>query len=153
MRLTRKFWHALGSQFEEITLKFYTHLQSNPEVARYLPSQNMIERLRGAQKIHWQDLFTGEFDASYVARVTAVADAHIRIRLPNFHYMAAYAFFLNELTAQAQRLFAGDTDEAVQIVGAINKLVMLDMDVTMSLYMQRMMRGSEKESPKVANPA
>jgi len=151
MNLARKFWYAVAPQFDEITQKFYTRLQANPDTARYLSSQRMIERLRGAQKAHWQDLFTGEFDASYVARVTVVAEAHIRIRLPNYHYMAAYAFFLNELVAQAQRLFASDMNEAIKVVGAINKLVILDMDVTMSLYMQRMMRHKAEGTPKVAN--
>ncbi len=150
MRLARKFWYAVVPQFDGITQKFYNRLQANPDTARYLSSPRMIERLRAAQKVHWQDLFTGEFDASYVARVTVAAEAHLRIRLPNYHYMAAYAFFLNELTAHAQRLFASDMDEAVHIVGAINMLVMLDMDVTTSIYMQRMMHLS---AAKAAAPA
>jgi hypothetical protein len=140
----RKFWHAVWPEFHEITRRFYTHLQANPETARFLPDQSGIERLRKAQELHWEGLFTGHFDAGFVRRVNRTAEAHLRIRLPNYHYMAAYAFFLNELVASAERLFPDD-EKRVVIIRAINTLVMIDMDLTMSLYMQRLMRGGAKD--------
>lgn len=156
-RLSRKFWYALGLQFDSVTQKFYNRLQADPDTAHFISGGPMVERLRAAQKAHWQNLFTGKLDGDYVARVTSVAEAHLRIRLPNYHYMAAYAFFLNELTAQGLRLFAGDMDEAAQIVTSINKLVMFDMDLTMSIYMQRMVRrgveAASNSAAKVASPA
>ena len=68
------------------------------------------------------------------------AEAHMRARLPNTHYMAAYEFFLNELVACAERLFP-DPESRRPIVSAIHKLVMIDMDLTMSFYMQRLVRA------------
>lgn len=141
----RTFWYAIKPEFHQITARFYVHLQANPDTARFLPAEHMIERLRAAQTAHWEALFTGELGDSYVRQVTSAAEAHIRIRLPNFHYMAAYAFFLNELVAGAHRLFRDDADQLMQVVAAINKLVLIDMDLTVSLYMQRLIRVGKSD--------
>ena len=152
MAAARKFWYAVRPEFHQITQRFYTHLQANLETARFLPDQRGIERLRAAQTTHWEGLFIGRFDSDFVQRVNRTAEAHLRIRLPNYHYMAAYAFFLNELTASAQRLFPVDGERAA-IISAINKLVMIDMDLTMSLYMQRLMRSGPKDPAGAPAPA
>ena len=136
----RKFWYAVRPEFHRITGRFYTHLQGNAETARFLPDERGIDRLRAAQAMHWENLFTGQFDASFVQRVNHAAEAHLRIRLPNYHYMAAYAFFLNELAASAQRLFQDDHERSA-IIRAINTLVLVDMDLTMSFYMQHLVRS------------
>ena len=152
MAAARTFWYAVRHEFHDITQRFYTHLQANPETARFLPDQRGIERLRKAQELHWKGLFTGHFDAGFVRRVNRTAEAHLRIRLPNYHYMAAYAFFLNELVACAERLFPDD-ETRFTIIRTINTLVMIDMDLTMSLYMQRLMRGGAKDAHGAAMTA
>ena len=145
MAAARKFWYAVRPQFHLTTRRFYMHLQADPETARFLPGDRGIERLRAAQTVHWEGLFTGHFDSGFVQRINHAAEAHLRIRLPNYHYMAAYAFFLNELAASAQRLFPDD-EERSPIIRAINKLVMIDMDLTMSFYMQHLVRGRSADA-------
>ena len=145
MAAARKFWYAVRPEFHVITQRFYTHLSANPKSAQFLPGQKGIERLRAAQTAHWSELFTGQFDAGFVSRVNKAATAHLRIRLPNFHYMAAYAFFLNELILMAHRLFE-DEDERQEIIAAIIALVMIDADLTMSFYMQRLMRRDNNDA-------
>ena len=148
----RRFWYAVRPEFNDITLRFYDHLRASPETARFLPGDRGIERLRAAQSVHWEDLFAGHFDVAYVRRVQHTAEAHMRARLPNTHYMAAYEFFLNELVACAERLFP-DPESRRPIVSAIHKLVMIDMDLTMSFYMQRLVRagsGDHADAPEHA---
>ena len=151
MAAARKFWYALQPKFNRITQRFYANLHSNPQTARFLPDERGIEQLRTAQAAHWGDLFTGKIDADFVSRVNRAAEAHMRIRLPNFYYMAAYAFFLNELIASAQHLFP-DEDERAEVIRAINKLVMIDADLTMSFYMQRLVRRSQEHAVPEAAP-
>lgn len=152
MAMARQFWHAVHPEFHLITHRFYAHLGASPETARFLPGQPGIEHLRAAQAAHWEDLFTGHFDASYIERINHTAEAHLRIRLPNYYYMAAYAFFLNELVAKVLALFP-DEEERCSMIPAINKLVLFDMDMTMSFYMQRLMRGGPKEAARITGKA
>ena len=152
MAAASKFWYAARPEFRVVLQRFYTHLSANPESARYLPGERGLERLRAAQTAHWGELFTGQFDAGFVSRVNNAAKAHIRIRLPNYHYMAAYAFFLKELILMAHRLFSDD-DERSEVIGAITALVMIDADLTMSYYMQRLMRGDDADATNEAASA
>jgi len=132
------FWLAILPELDEIINRFYAHILENRKFRRFIPDPGIIDRLKVTQKEHWDRLFTSKLDDYYVCQVVAAAEAHIKIRMPTYHYMAAYTIFLDELHAAAYRHFSEEGDTVIAIVKAINKLVIIDMDLTLSVYMKEL---------------
>jgi len=132
------FWRAILPEFDEIIHRFYAHILEHRKYRKFIPDPAIIDRLKVTQKAHWDRLFTSKLDDDYVYQVVAAAEAHIKIRMPTYHYMAAYTIFLDELHAAAYRHFSEEGDTVIAIVKAINKLVIIDMDLTLSVYMKEL---------------
>ena len=132
------FWRAILPEFDGIINRFYAHILEHQKFRKFIPNPGMIDRLKVTQKAHWDRLFSSKFDDDYVRQVVATAEAHIKIRLPAYFYMAAYAVFLDELHAAAYKIFSEEGNDVVAIVKAINKMVIIDMDLTLSVYMKEL---------------
>jgi len=146
----RLFWQGIRPEFDDIVERFYAHILNDPGIRKFFPPSVRVERLKMAQKTHWHGLFSGRFDEAYVRRVIATGERHLEIRLPAFHYIAAYTFFLNELVAAACRRHRGDEEELVSVIKAINKLIMIDMDLTLSVYTKQLMHLSTGRARRTA---
>jgi len=132
------FWRAILPEFDEIINRFYAHILEHPKFREFIPDPGKIDRLKVTQKEHWDRLFNSKFDDDYVRQVIATAEAHIKIRMPAYFYMAAYSVFLDELHAAAYRIALLEGNDVVATVKAINKLVVIDMDLTLSVYMKEL---------------
>ncbi len=132
------FWHAILPEFDEIINRFYAHILEHQKFRKLIPDPAKIDHLKVRQKAHWDRLFNSKFDDDYVRQVIATAEAHIKIRMPAYFYMAAYSIFLDELHAAAYRIALLEGNDVIATVKAINKVVIIDMDLTLSVYMKEL---------------
>ena len=137
-------WTMIQPHLEGILRTFYDHLGRQPELARLVG--NRSADLARAQSRHWGRVFSGRFDEDYAHSVKAIGLAHHRIGLEPRWYIGGYQFVLNELTAL---LVAGSglrKGPLVERLAALNKAVMLDMDLAISVYQEVLLEERARQS-------
>ncbi|WP_224408018.1 globin-coupled sensor protein [Afifella sp. IM 167] len=127
----REIWPKIEPALPALLAKFYAHLGAFPRMASLVGSQQ--ERLVKAQGSHWRHLFSGRFDADYVASVRRIGLAHFRIGMEPRWYIGGYAVLLNALAGHLHNLRMREKSRRAALV-AINKALMLDMDIAISVY-------------------
>jgi methyl-accepting chemotaxis protein len=102
---------------------------------------------KSAQIKHWSVILSAQFDEAYLHSVQAIGQAHCRLGLEPKWYIGAYAMLVNGLIkavidavkAQESKNWLGrrDDDTSAQLINmirAINLVSMLDMDLSISVY-------------------
>ena len=126
--------------------KFYQRLRQTPEVKRFFESNSHMARAKGAQIDHWSAISSGSFDDSYVSKVRTIGLTHARIGLQPRWYIGGYAIILDHLikaiVSEAwpkglmSRGSKAGAAEASEALASLVKVVMLDMDFAISVYME-----------------
>ncbi|MFD2252175.1 methyl-accepting chemotaxis protein [Pseudochelatococcus lubricantis] len=130
----------------EILDAFYAHLLARPDVAQLFgptpeAAQSAAGHARRGQIVHWQRLFSGRFDADYVSSVQRVGLIHSRIGLEPSRYIGGYMILLDHLNTLIARTSvsllrpAAARQRAGRMADAVNRVVMLDMDIAISTYL------------------
>jgi len=138
----------------EAMSRFYAVLASVPATAAFFDGQPQMERARGKQIGHWASIAAGKFDAEYLASSRKVGERHARIGLEPRWYIGGYARIIEHLiVGVVGDLLAADEaprglfgrkpagPDASAVSGAINamiKAVLVDMDIAVSIYFQRL---------------
>ena len=138
------FWPHVRSALPDILSAFYRHVTAEPRLARLVGNQ--MERLKGAQGAHWERLFSGRFDAGYFDSVRAVGQVHARIGLEQSWYIGGYNFVLGQLSELAGRVHRFAPRRARQVMQAVVAAVLLDMDIAISVYQERLVEAAEHRS-------
>nr|WP_117190983.1 globin-coupled sensor protein [Rhizobium terrae] len=120
----------------------FHRLQTFPEAARNFESEQQIERLHDLLASHWGVLSDARFDALYAERVKVLSDTEIRMGLDPRWHVAGHGVMLEHLIAGAivdmapKSLLPGGRkreQELLDVVGAITRLVMVDVEIAVSL--------------------
>ncbi|WP_145639055.1 globin-coupled sensor protein [Neorhizobium alkalisoli] len=120
----------------------FHRFQSSSEAARNFESENQIERLHDLQASHWSVLTDARFDALYAERVKLLSDTESRIGLDPRWHVAGHGVMLEHLVSGAisdmtSRSFLPTgrkrEQEMLDLVGAIIRLVMVDVEIAVSL--------------------
>ncbi|QKV18602.1 methyl-accepting chemotaxis protein [Oricola thermophila] len=127
--------------------RFYNKVRNTPEVRKFFSSDDHMNGAKNAQVGHWSAITTGRFDQEYTRRVRTIGDTHARIGLEPRWYIGGYSLILEQLVDAVLkefwpegRLFSGrksGQEEAARVISALIKAVMLDMDFSISVYMDR----------------
>jgi|AGTN01.1.fsa_nt_gi Methyl-accepting chemotaxis protein len=139
--LLHSFKKTLETRIDGLLDKFYEKLLSTPELAPLFKNAAHIEHAKAAQRGHWMRLFSAQFDEGYYQSVRDIGRAHSRIGLQPRWYIGGYAMVLGELLAAASEccppglLARRHTPELVKLHSAITRLVMLDIDLALSVYL------------------
>ncbi|MFT3995948.1 MAG: globin-coupled sensor protein [Asticcacaulis sp.] len=137
-------WPVVSEHLPDILTRFYSHLFSYPHLrAMAGDKQATLER---AQYAHWERLFSGRFDADYFAQTEKIGRAHERIGLEPRWYIGAYRFALNELVAVIMKRRRFSPGKAVAEVQAVNKAVLLDLDLAISTYQTVLLEQRRKQA-------
>ncbi|TCL72226.1 globin-coupled sensor protein [Rhizobium sp. BK251] len=121
--------------------KFYAKISKTSSVASFFRDKTHMGGAKSRQEQHWSNLASGNFDSSYVAGVTAVGKAHARIGLEPRWYIGGYALLMSELIAGILEkhwpfVFGRQHAKALSVkLTAIVKAAMLDMDYSISVYL------------------
>lgn len=81
----------IGGAIDGVLTEFYATALNDPALSQYFKSEASVTHARAAQKAHWENLFSGQFDTAYFASVQRVGTVHARIDLPLFAYVSAYS--------------------------------------------------------------
>jgi len=123
----------------------YARIREFPEVARFFKDSTRIDYAKSAQARHWGRISAGAFDKDYLENVREVGLVHARIGLEPRWYIGGYALIVEGLIKAALREFwpkgfFGSTetkaDEAATKVSALVKAALLDMDLSITTYIE-----------------
>ncbi|MCB5173575.1 globin-coupled sensor protein [Microvirga lenta] len=125
-------WKNIAGSLQGVLERFYSHVREVPHLSALIGAQQ--GRLIPAQARHWERLFSGRFDADYVASIRRIGLVHHKIGLEPRWYIGGYAFIMNELVGilSTKHRFSGAV--LARKIAAMNKAVMLDMDFAISVY-------------------
>ncbi|GAB6053680.1 globin-coupled sensor protein [Magnetospira thiophila] len=131
----REFKPVMEFHIDGILDEFYAHVFTWPELAALFKTPEHQKRAQGGQRAHWVgNIFNGDFGEKYLKEVVAISHAHERIGLNFRWHIGGYCRILNELTAVAVRTYRKKPEKLIEVLQAINKVVMLDLDLPISVY-------------------
>ena len=145
--LLTAFWPAIEPQLPAILDAFYQHVTTIPLLRKMVGDQ--LPRLKQAQMAHWRRLFSGQFDAAWLSGVRSIGQVHHRIGLEPRWYIGGYTYVLNRLVALALRTHRWSPGKLAPLIGAVNAAVMLDMDVSISVYQEALLGERAQRGKRV----
>jgi hypothetical protein len=128
---------SLDVEFDRLLDGFYAHLLRQPELRAMFSDNETMARAREAQKRYWlTHLFAKHFDAEQFEQAEKIAQAHLRIGLEPSWYMSGYCYMLNQFVELACASHKNDTVNTAATIQAVNKLVFLDMNTVIDMYLE-----------------
>jgi methyl-accepting chemotaxis protein len=127
---------VLEKHLPDILEKFYSHIRHYPHLIEKFGGEANLARAKKAQAGHWLGIFAGNFDADYAERVRRIGQTHERIGLEPSWYMGGYVLALNEISRLVQEKYRWHTVKATACLNAIQKALMLDMELSVSVYLE-----------------
>jgi len=134
---------VLTRNLEAVLDVFYKHIMTVPELKKMFVSADRVDEARGAQGKHWMRLFSGEFSAEYFDSIDRIGRVHNRLGLEPRWYIGGYAVVMTELHRLAIEYTVSGwgnktraAGEAVALMQAIDKALMLDMELAISVYLE-----------------
>jgi len=127
--------------------RFYDVVRNTPEARKYFSSDKQIDGAKKAQLGHWEAIASGCFNEDYVSRVRTIGAVHARIGLEPRWYIGGYGLLVEQLVQgiitdywSSGGLFSkkkGSAEQVASLVVSLVKAVMLDMDLSISVYIEQ----------------
>ena len=125
----REVGELLKPDLDAVLASFYRRAQADPETAAFFDGPDRMDFARNAQKKHWIQLLSGDFNDEYRASVDRIGRTHARIDLPLATYMSAYALATSDLvTALFKRVPRRKRARLDQMVGLMTRAFALDIE-------------------------
>ncbi|MFN7125467.1 MAG: methyl-accepting chemotaxis protein [Allorhizobium sp.] len=124
--------------------KFYAKVTKTGKIAGHFRDGAHMNGAKSAQIGHWDKVAGGNLDESYVKGVTAVGKAHARIGLEPRWYIGGYSMLVGELLSGVlvkHWPFPFGKQHAISLgekLRAVVKAAMLDMDYSISVYLEEL---------------
>ena len=138
----REFRPVVERNLPAILDGFYAQVLTVPQLAQMFVSEERVTHAREAQSRHWLKLFSGKFEPEYFESIQIIGRVHNRLGLEPRWYIGGYATALGELHRLAvEHCLKGwrasaATVNAVELIQSIDKVVMLDMELAISVYLE-----------------
>ncbi|MGE4483365.1 methyl-accepting chemotaxis protein [Acidocella sp.] len=126
----------------------YAQIRATPDTARFFTSDAAVGQAKSKQSAHWDHISNGNLDETYARSVIHVGEVHARIGLEPRWYIGGYNIVLGHLlTALLEarwpesRLAKNRNQirhQAIEEAVSITKVVMLDMDMAISAYLDKL---------------
>lgn len=146
-KLVRDFTQKLD--IAAIITDFYReYVNTNAQLKAFFDKQNSdMSRVESAQAGHWKRLFSCEFDQGYFDSAFKIGAVHEKLGINPSIYIGGYAFITTRIIDTIMRsggMFGGA--ETRKTAEALIKVVMLDMDVSLSVYVEKAGETMQKAS-------
>lgn len=123
---------------EEFVREFYDHLFAFPETARFLQDPLRLERVKRAQRHHFESLLAAEWDEEYVEERRRAGEVHADLEVQPEYFIGAY----NQYAQFCFRSFAnkklgsaiGTSDQGLEWLLSLLKAIFLDIGLTLDAY-------------------
>ncbi len=124
--------------------RFYSVVRATPALRSFFESDTQMERAQRSQLLHWRQIASGQFDQTYENAVYKIGQTHARIGLEPKWIIGGYSLILEHLLRGViqgdgtqgagflRRKVSGD-DLATKVT-ALSKVVLLDIEMTLSVY-------------------
>jgi methyl-accepting chemotaxis protein len=139
--------------------RFYDIVRKTPAIKDFFSSDDHMSGAKNAQIDHWSEITTAKFDEEYIRRVRKIGGVHAKIGLEPRWYIGGYSLIMEQLVRGTLKanwpesgLFSGkrkSADETAALLSSLIKAVMLDMDLSISVYMDR----AEEKQKKIQQEA
>ena len=161
--LLRQLKPIIDRELPQALDKFYEQLRATPEVKKFFSSSEHISRAKTSQVQHWGSISTGNFNDIYMRNVQKIGQTHARIGLEPRWYIGGYAIIAEHLIGAVIEENCSDgglwgrrkglaSRDLGKAIGALAKAVMLDMDLSISVYItaaeEARLRGEEEAKAK-----
>jgi methyl-accepting chemotaxis protein len=142
--------------------RFYETVSKIPEARSFFSSEKHMGGAKGAQLRHWESIASGRFDEDYVERVRTIGAVHARIGLEPRWYIGGYGLLVEHLIHAIIKEHwpaggmlsrkKGSAEELSSLIVSLLKAVMLDMDLSISVYIEQGEEAKKKaEQEAIAN--
>ena len=134
--LAKSVWPAIQAELPRIMDGFYAHVKTVPHLADMVGNQE--QRLIAAQLSHWEMLFSEGPSNNYLDRSVRIGLAHVRIGLDPSWYIGGYSFAMTQISEILIKKRLMSASKRAKAMAVVTKLVMLDMDIAISTYHEKM---------------
>ncbi|WP_225206891.1 globin-coupled sensor protein [Novosphingobium huizhouense] len=117
--------------------RLYDRIAVSPEISGLFGSRAAMAHAREKQLLHWQKMFSGRPDATYLDSARTIGRVHARIGLSPDWYIGAYASVIDEvIVGLAGALPTLSPRRKARMVGTMVKMAQLDMNIALSTYFE-----------------
>ena len=114
---------------------FYAEIDRHDDARKVITGgQEQIERLKGTLVRWLRELFSGTYDADYVARRWRVGWRHVEIGLEQVYTNVALSRLRTGLIRSLQEKWQGHAESLKETIRALNKLLDLDLAIIEDAY-------------------
>jgi methyl-accepting chemotaxis protein len=125
---------------------FYEAVRRTPETRKFFKNDTHMAAAKSAQIGHWGSIINANFDTRYVSSVRRVGQTHARIGLEPRWYIGGYSLIIAHLIqAVVSKTWPKGlslnrpklaSEDVGQCLAALLKAIMLDMDFSISMYVE-----------------
>jgi methyl-accepting chemotaxis protein len=131
---------------------FYARMRAEPDLMRHFSGEPAMNRAKALQNTHWKKIVEGSFGPDYVAAVRRIGEIHAQIGLEPHWYIGAYGAILDCLIRNMAVGGGGPlawmsgnrNSDAVADISAVVRAALLDMDLSISVYLDRIDAGRRR---------
>jgi signal transduction histidine kinase len=124
---------------------FYQEINRHDGARRVITGgQEQIDRLKGTLVAWLQQLFSGQYDQSYVARRWKVGWRHVEIGLNQVFTNVALSRLRDGLVQALHQAWTGDPRELSRTVRSLNKLLDLDLAIIEDAYQTEHLKRQQR---------
>jgi signal transduction histidine kinase len=137
--------------FDDLTADFYAEIERHEATRQVMvggPKQ--VERLKATLKMWLGDLFSGTYDAAYVARRWRVGLRHVEIGLNQQFANAALSRIRAALTERIAANWQGSPGELIAALVSLNRLLDLDLTIIEDAYRHEYVLAQKRTERLVA---
>ena len=152
VRRLRRLGPTIRAAMRPALAAFYAKVRVHPKLSGFFRDEAMMEGAERRQASHWARMCEGRFDGEYVAAVRTVGGVHARIGLEPRWYIGGYAVVLDEILRRIVRRrrwsirtwLPGGGAALSADIGTVVKAALLDMDLSISIYLENLDRERER---------
>jgi methyl-accepting chemotaxis protein len=136
-RQTLKAFHPLlEKQLPNILRSFYEKIDHYPHLKKLFSDDAILTHAKEAQRKHWLHLCMGVFDEDFFKRSRLIGQIHEQIGLEPQWYIGGYALALCHMVAIVIQEYKWHPKKINLCLQSLIKAVFLDIDVSLSTYIQ-----------------
>lgn len=137
--------------------RFYERLASWPTMMRMFSDPSRRQHARDSQLRHWERLFSGQFDGTYMESVQRVGRTHSRIGLEPRWFLGAYAQILSDFQAACFSTWegrkgkkGGPQGDLATLLEALTLASTMDMDLVITVYLEENQKRNRDNLDKLS---
>ena len=147
----RAFLPQVEPHFERMAAEFYERIREHEDAHAVLAGEAQIVRLRGSMVRWLQRIFSGPWDAAYIAQSIAIGQVHIRVGVPPRFVCSAMNLLRVGLTTVAE---ASGGPNQEKLLAAIHQVLDLELATMIESYCvnftRRVRNQAEEERARLA---